>query len=524
MTTPRDALREKSAALFERKRAAIQHRRNIAQLQRSAAQQSSELDTLFARLEELDSGTQASNRSVQDKQGALASCRMEYNRHVMDYSVLERTSMELSDLVKQADYLSTLPASHQALESLESIAEVLRGNVSRESSGIAAATAQSVQNFTSSVKLCAADSEAIGVSQQLFHTRHLTQLQDELLAVVTPLLLGVSDGTADPEIKQNALEQVDTILGRWRDDMESIAGEGERCESAAAASFVQLEHEVEARTRELCASFAQAGPAQALASQILTTKLALATPASEEDIKAAFALAEKSNSQLSTELAVTDELEVAAQGVTDEVETDVDDETQGLMQVGVDSVVDDCQPVPPADSAPVLQSTPTARGTREFIELFCSWKSQPPADGVRDEALLQMLRTGDTMVKHGRRGNPKQRCLYFNDELTRLYVADNRDGVPSKKKNIWEVSAMKEVRKGYHTEVWTRSQRRKLGLDSSVCFSLIALDGRTVNLECSSTRQRERWVDAITLLLSLHSGRQASVAQLRHTLQQTQDL
>jgi len=130
-------------------------------------------------------------------------------------------------------------------------------------------------------------------------------------------------------------------------------------------------------------------------------------------------------------------------------------------------------------------------------------RARQEAEEAKERALQRrMLEAGDVFLKHGRRGNPHRRLVWYDP------VADAvRWGKVGKKPTRstalngdrdMSFAQVSNVVAGQTTAVFHRSSS---GPEKQhLCFSLVA-PGRTLDLEADSGPKRDKWLSAFVSLL-----------------------
>ena len=135
------------------------------------------------------------------------------------------------------------------------------------------------------------------------------------------------------------------------------------------------------------------------------------------------------------------------------------------------------------------------------------------------EELLDLLTAGTTVLKHGKKGNPKMKHLSLNDNHTQFSWTEpvdkpngnmfrklgsmfsGKSGDEANERRI-DVASIIEVRKGIQTEVLLSV---KQVLDPLMCLSLVTKE-RTLDVTFSKTEERDLWMRALKEFLKNKRG------------------
>ena len=121
-----------------------------------------------------------------------------------------------------------------------------------------------------------------------------------------------------------------------------------------------------------------------------------------------------------------------------------------------------------------------------------------------DPEVKQFLQTGQLIVKHSKSALPAAKHLYVSQNLQHLVW--NKALAEIEPKNSMLVTSVYAAIRGQTTPQLQRVRfKRKLAGHEEHCFSIFGLaeDGRerTVDVQCKSLSEREKWVVAIEQLI-----------------------
>jgi hypothetical protein len=125
-------------------------------------------------------------------------------------------------------------------------------------------------------------------------------------------------------------------------------------------------------------------------------------------------------------------------------------------------------------------------------------------DGRSDGALLEMLVTGATLVKHGRRGQPKARFVSLSSDGRRLQW--RKAGEPVSLRRSVDVCDLIEVYAGNGSRAFQRTLRGKSAAPDGAF--VLKFTHRTMGLQVDVSEVqarnracRDRWVEACRMLI-----------------------
>jgi len=140
---------------------------------------------------------------------------------------------------------------------------------------------------------------------------------------------------------------------------------------------------------------------------------------------------------------------------------------------------------------------PVSEPSKEKKESIVPKEMQSDAEAVE---LIQFLDRGEILIKHGRKGKPKQR--WINCGRGKLFWSEPTTyGHPPEEETdqciqLWKVS---QLLPGKQTEILKRAVAQPLA--DEVCFSLVTKE-RTVDFQCQSAEQREQWIKALRFAIA----------------------
>jgi hypothetical protein len=116
------------------------------------------------------------------------------------------------------------------------------------------------------------------------------------------------------------------------------------------------------------------------------------------------------------------------------------------------------------------------------------------------------LQAGGLLNKHSKTALPRIRHVYVSDDMKWLIWKDPKEPVdPEQRIKIFKI---RSVEKGRTTE---QLQRKRFGqyLAKEECaFTIFARD-RSLDLECNTEKEREKWIDAIEQLIAYRKSLQS---------------
>ena len=148
--------------------------------------------------------------------------------------------------------------------------------------------------------------------------------------------------------------------------------------------------------------------------------------------------------------------------------------------------------ISPATSATSMVSTTvSAQSPPKRKDSFSTSGSDFDREDTEEQKMLLFLSDGGTLIKHGRKGQPKEKRIYSS--RGRLYwVAPLFTG--KEPRTYIKLNQVKGVLLGRSSEVLNRKQAKKV--PAKVLFSLIT-DERTLDLQCPDKATRDQWVRAL---------------------------
>lgn len=122
--------------------------------------------------------------------------------------------------------------------------------------------------------------------------------------------------------------------------------------------------------------------------------------------------------------------------------------------------------------------------------------------------IRNFLTAGAMLMKHSRTAMPHPRHVFVTDDLRWLVWKDPKTKVieDDTKMKIFQI---RSVERGRCTEQLQRQRFGKYLADEKCCFSIQGRE-RTVDLEATSEKERERWVQAIEALIAYRKSLQAA--------------
>jgi len=117
------------------------------------------------------------------------------------------------------------------------------------------------------------------------------------------------------------------------------------------------------------------------------------------------------------------------------------------------------------------------------------------------EEYKKMLSVGQTFYKHGRKGSPHLRKVWWDEEAGKLCWSKPKASKADKSSMI-PIRDILTIKRGKHSAVLKRSVSKKY--DDDVCFSIHAVK-RTLDLSVDNSDERERWVKGLTQLVEARS-------------------
>eukprot|EP00936_MAST-01D_sp_MAST-1D-sp1_P000941 g941.t1 len=146
----------------------------------------------------------------------------------------------------------------------------------------------------------------------------------------------------------------------------------------------------------------------------------------------------------------------------------------------------------------------------------------PNGDGsVSEEKLIQVLQVGATLVKHGRRGQPKSRFVSLSKDRRRIQW---RKAGEASVRGFVSVASLCDVRAGNYSRTFHRTMRGKV-VDPDTAFVLACTD-RTLDLQVDvsddpkqNKELRDTWVQACSMLLrrnDVYSGSKSASENLQN--------
>lgn len=142
---------------------------------------------------------------------------------------------------------------------------------------------------------------------------------------------------------------------------------------------------------------------------------------------------------------------------------------------------------------------------------------QKKAEVTLNPQIRNFLLAGDTLTKHSKTAQPRQRQVYFSTNLDFFIWKDPSDK-KIKAENKMKVVRLVSVDKGKTTPQLQRKNYlgRPLVKDENCAFSVVGSDvnkkRRTVDLEAKSKAERDRWVKAISALIAYTKDKRARQA------------
>jgi len=122
---------------------------------------------------------------------------------------------------------------------------------------------------------------------------------------------------------------------------------------------------------------------------------------------------------------------------------------------------------------------------------------------VSKEEFLWSMKSGFEFLKHGRRGKPHKRLVWFELELGAICWTDcGKKKI--KPRRMMKLHEIVDIVGGTVTPVFLRRSP-----DPSVCFSIVG-QKRTLDLECNNEQVRDFWMSRFYLLKILQNELQNS--------------
>ena len=114
------------------------------------------------------------------------------------------------------------------------------------------------------------------------------------------------------------------------------------------------------------------------------------------------------------------------------------------------------------------------------------------------------MQAGGEFIKYGRRGYPHQRVVAITDDCSRVVWAEAgaKPRVTASRDSL-DVTQITDVLDGIVTDVFARNSARVRRPEC--CFSVVTA-ARTLDLECDTPEDRERWVTAFLCLRKYGRG------------------
>jgi hypothetical protein len=121
--------------------------------------------------------------------------------------------------------------------------------------------------------------------------------------------------------------------------------------------------------------------------------------------------------------------------------------------------------------------------------------------------IKNFLTGGALLMKHSMTAPPRPRHVYVTDDIKFLVWKDPKkttidDDIKMK------IFKIRSVERGRCTEQLKRQRFGKYLADDKCCFSIQGRE-RTIDLECQTEKERDRWVHAIEVLIAYKRGLQA---------------
>jgi len=124
--------------------------------------------------------------------------------------------------------------------------------------------------------------------------------------------------------------------------------------------------------------------------------------------------------------------------------------------------------------------------------------------------IRNLLNAGCLMIKHSNTAQPRKKHVYVDHELKRLIWKDPHDK-KIEEKNTMKVGMIKSIEKGNCTPQLQRvTLIGKKPLSKDECSFAIFGRQRTVDLECTSTEERDKWVHALEVLVEFTRGKKVA--------------
>ena len=115
------------------------------------------------------------------------------------------------------------------------------------------------------------------------------------------------------------------------------------------------------------------------------------------------------------------------------------------------------------------------------------------------EAVRNFLTAGAMLMKHSNTANPRQRHVYITPDLKFLVWKDPKK--PLHPDNKMKINRIRSLERGRCTPQLERKSFGKFLAKEEHSFAILGRD-RTVDLEASSEKERENWIDAIEMLVA----------------------
>jgi len=148
---------------------------------------------------------------------------------------------------------------------------------------------------------------------------------------------------------------------------------------------------------------------------------------------------------------------------------------------------------------------------RKLKDIFGKEEKGPIVELPKD--VRNLLNAGALMIKHSKTAPPRKKHVYVDLEFKKIIWKDPKEKGLNPK-NVMKVGLIKQVEKGLATAPLQRTTLigGKHLAKEDCSFACIGRE-RSIDLECQSHEEREKWVHAIEVLLEWKKGlkMQASV-------------
>jgi len=133
---------------------------------------------------------------------------------------------------------------------------------------------------------------------------------------------------------------------------------------------------------------------------------------------------------------------------------------------------------------------------------------------VLPREIRNMLTAGALMMKHSKTAAPRPRHVYVDNDLKFLIWKDPKDKGVLDEKNMMKVFKIKSLDRGRASPQLMRKNLLGKFLAKEECSFCIQGRERTVDLECDSEAQREKWIHAIETLLEYKKSLKSATTKM----------